>query len=97
MTNQNADAAISAATPEKVGRARKPPAEVTPTSNGDVLTAKDGGVHTAQQENHKPKRKIVRKRRTPAEEPATEPTPEEPEPEEETQPGGRRRRGAAKV
>lgn len=94
MTNQDADAAISA---EKVSGARKPPAEATPTSNGDVLPAKDAGVHAAQQENHKPKRKIVRKRPTPAEEPATEPAPEEPEPEEETQPGGRRRRGAAKV
>lgn len=93
MKNENPDEAISAATPEKVIRAGNPPAGVTPTSNGDVLAAKDGDVQTAQQENHKPKRKVARKRVTPA---AVVPA-EEPEPEEETQPGGRRRRGAAKV
>lgn len=98
MTSQNADAGISAITPEKVGGHGKPPAQVTSILNGDVLAAEDAGVPNAQQENHKPKRKYVRKQRTPAPEPATErPAEEEAEPEEETQPGGRRRRGAAKV
>lgn len=98
MNCQNADPGISPGTPEKVGKRGKPPAQATSISNGDVLAAEDVGVPPAQQENHKPKRKYVRKRPTPVQEPATEPPAEkEPDPEEETQPGGRRRRGAAKA
>lgn len=98
MTRQNVNVGISAVTPEKVDRHGKPPVQVTSISNGDILAAEDGGVPTVQQENHKPKRKYVRKQPTPAQEPATEPPAEEgPEPEEDTKPGGRRRRGAAKA
>lgn len=97
VTNQNADADIPKVTPKKVGRSRKTPAKETPTSNGGVLTPKDEGVDTVQQENEKPKRKYVRKHLVQEVEPAAEPPPEEPELEEETQPGGRRRRSAAKL
>lgn len=59
----------------------------------------EGGVdgNPAQQENGTPKRKYVRKHTEP--DPLVQEAQAEPqtEPEEETQPGGRRRRGAAKA
>ncbi|XP_074471258.1 general transcription factor 3C polypeptide 2 isoform X2 [Sebastes fasciatus] len=71
---------------------------------GDVVPA-GGGVDAVQQENGtpKPKRKYVRRRpaqeAVPEPEPPCEEAPGEPptEPEEETTPSGRRRRGAAKA
>lgn len=80
-------------------RARKTPAKKTPATDVGLPTGEGGVVDAVPQENGtpKPKRKYVRKR--PAQEPVTEPPCEEAlvEPEEETTPGGRRRRGAAKA
>nr|XP_046228665.1 general transcription factor 3C polypeptide 2 isoform X2 [Scatophagus argus] len=95
-------------TPTKKTPGRKTPAKKTPakraaTSDGGLSAGEGGAVDTVQQENGTPKRKYVRKR--PAQEtvPVTEPPCQEAqgepqtEPEEETQPGGRHRRGAAKA
>lgn len=80
------------------GKHGNPPAQVTSISNGEGLVAEDIDGPTVPQENHKPKRKYVKKQRTPVEEPATEPPGvEEPEAEEQTEPGARQRRGAAKA
>lgn len=84
--------------------AKKTPAKKTPAKKTDgALPAVEGGVDAVQQENGKPKRKYVRKRPAREVEAAPEPACKEAhgepptEPEEEIQPGGRRRRGAAKA
>ncbi|KAM9339283.1 general transcription factor 3C polypeptide 2 [Symphorus nematophorus] len=90
--------------PAKRTPAKRTAAKKTPTADTDGgRPAEEGGVVDAvQQENGKPKRKYVR-RRPVKEEPVAEPPCEEAqgeppaEPEEEIQPGGRRRRGAAKA
>ncbi|XP_070844275.1 general transcription factor 3C polypeptide 2 [Chaetodon trifascialis] len=84
--------------------AKKTPAKKTPAKKTDgALPAVEGGVDAVQQENGTPKRKYVRKRPAREVEAASEPACKEAhgepptEPEEEIQPGGRRRRGAAKA
>ncbi|XP_029352864.1 general transcription factor 3C polypeptide 2 [Echeneis naucrates] len=90
-------------TPVKKTPAKKTPAKQTPKADGDLPDGERGVVDHVQQENEtpKPKRKYVKKQQKAT--PVTEPTcevaqgkaPEEPE--EEIEPGGRRRRGAAKA
>ncbi|XP_035851352.1 general transcription factor 3C polypeptide 2 isoform X2 [Sander lucioperca] len=86
-------------TPTKKTRAKRTPAKKTPTTDGGLATGEGGIVDTVLQENGtpKPKRKYVRK--LPAPEPLPEPPRQEAqgEPEEETTPSGRHRRGAAKA
>ncbi|XP_026174751.1 general transcription factor 3C polypeptide 2 isoform X2 [Mastacembelus armatus] len=95
-------------TPKKRGRPRKTPsketpAKKTPATDGDLPAAEGGVVDTVKQENGTPKRKQVRKQHVQEASPVAEPPREqdhgEPptEPEEEPQPGGRRRRNAAQV
>lgn len=107
-TPQDLDGHISEETPKKkVGRPRKAstretPGRKTPTTDGCLPTGEGGVADATQQENGTPKRKYVRKRPAQEVEPAAEPplkeAQEEPVvPEEEFQPGGRRRRSAAKV
>lgn len=90
-------------TPTKKTPARKTPAKKTPTTDGGLPTGEGGVLDTVQQENGTPKRKYVRKRPAQEVEPATEPPRKEAqgepqiEAEEENQPGGRPRRGAAKA
>lgn len=94
---------ISEETPKRVGRPRKKPGRkpaARKTVSADGLPAEEGGdANPPQQENGIPKRKYVRKYKTQVMEPdpvVQEPEPE-PEEEEEVQPGGRRRRSAAKA
>ncbi|XP_070782154.1 general transcription factor 3C polypeptide 2 [Enoplosus armatus] len=90
-------------TPAKKTPTRRTPAKKTPTTDRGLPPGEGGVVDTEQQENGtpKPKRKYVRKQ--PAQEVEAEPPCKEAqggppiEPEEETQPSGRRRRGAAIV
>ncbi|XP_019108923.1 general transcription factor 3C polypeptide 2 [Larimichthys crocea] len=88
-------------TPGRKTPAKKTPAKKTPIADGGFPTEDGGAVDPVQQENGKPKRKYVRRR--PVQELVTEPPCKEvqgeppTEPEEEIQPGGRRRRGAAKA
>ncbi len=90
-------------TPAKKTPAKKTPAKKTPTTDGGLPIGEGGVVDAVQQENGVPKPK--RKRKQPAQEvdPAAEPPCKDAqgdppiEPEEETEPGGRRRRGAAKA
>lgn len=87
-------------TPARKTPAKKTPAKKTTAAEGDLPAEEDGVSDTLQQENGKPKRKYVRKVRPAQEvEPVREPPCKEAEgePEEEIQPGGRRRRGAAKA
>lgn len=86
-------------TPARKTPARKTPAKKTTAADGDLPAEEDGVSNTLQQENGKPKRKYVRKRPVQEVEPVREPPCKEAEgePEEEIQPGGRRRRGAAKA
>lgn len=90
----------------KRGRPRKTPgsntpAKTTPITDGGLQTGGDGVGCTVQQVNETPKRKYVRKHA--AQELEPDPLGQEAqgepqrEPEEELQPGGRRRRGAAKA
>lgn len=104
-TIQDSAGNISEETPKKVGRPKKTPGRkpaAGKTVSADGLPAEEGGVgNPPQQENGIPKRKYTRKHKTQVMEP--DPLVQEaqgepqPEPEEETQPGGRRRRGAAKA
>ncbi|KAF0023886.1 hypothetical protein F2P81_024516 [Scophthalmus maximus] len=93
-------------TPSKKTPARKTPAKKTPVrktawANGSLGTGEDGVVDAVppEIETPKPKRKYVKKQ--PAQKsaaPVTEPPPcVEAEPEEQIEPGGRRRRSAAKA
>ncbi|XP_041815137.1 general transcription factor 3C polypeptide 2 [Chelmon rostratus] len=88
-------------TPAKKTPAKKTPAKKTPAkkTDGPLPSVEGGVVDTVQQENGTPKRKYVKKRPAQEVEPVAEPACKEAEgePEEETQPGGRRRRGAAKA
>ncbi|XP_045898845.1 general transcription factor 3C polypeptide 2-like, partial [Micropterus dolomieu] len=92
-------------TPAKMTPAKKTPAKKTPNTDGDISSGKGEVLDTVHQENRtpKPKRKYVKKEPTKETEPVTEPPCKEAEgelpiePEGETQPGGRRRRGAAKA
>ncbi|XP_044024943.1 general transcription factor 3C polypeptide 2 [Siniperca chuatsi] len=93
-------------TPTKKTPVKKTPARKTPTTDVGLPTGEGGVLDTVQQENGtpKPKRKYVRKQPAQEVEPVTEPPCKEKgegeppiEPEEEIQPGGRRRRGAAKA
>lgn len=95
-------------TPSKKTPAKKTPTKKTPakkTPAAVVATAAGGAVDAVQQENGtpKPKRKYVKKQRVQEVTPVTEPPCGEAQgepptvPEEETEPGGRRRRGAAKA
>ncbi len=107
-TAQESDGKTAKRTPKNVGRAKRTPTKRTPSKKTPARktpitdgTEKDGVVNNVQQENEKPKRKYVRKKPKLEEESATEAACKEaqgePEPEEETQPGGRRRRSAAKA
>ncbi|KAK2855921.1 hypothetical protein Q5P01_004656 [Channa striata] len=108
-TTEESNGNVSEETPKRTVRASKTPtkrsaAKKTPTNRARP-TAADVAVDAVQQENGtpKPKRKYVRKQ--PA--PDATPVPESPcgedqagppvAPEEEAEPGGRRRRGAAKM
>ncbi|XP_029318672.1 general transcription factor 3C polypeptide 2 isoform X2 [Cottoperca gobio] len=90
-------------TPAKKTPAKKTPAKKTPATDGSLPTVPGGAADAVQQENGtpKPKRKYVRKQ--PPKEAVEEPAGEEAageatnEPEEETTPSGRHRRGAAKA
>lgn len=104
-TIQDSAGNISEETPKRVGRPKKKPGRkpaARKTVSADGLPAEEGGDgNPPQQENGIPKRKYVRKYKTQVMEPdpvvqeaQAEP---EPEPEEEMQPGGRRRRSAAKA
>lgn len=92
-------------TPAKRTPAKKTPAKKTAAKKTDeaLPTAEGGAVDTVQLKNGTPKRKYVKKRPAQEVEPVAEPACKEAdgepptEPEEETQPGGRRRRGAAKA
>ncbi|GAA6235645.1 general transcription factor 3C polypeptide 2 isoform X1 [Lates japonicus] len=97
-------------TPSKKSPAKRTPPKKTPTPKTPTadqgLPAGEGGVVDApQQENGKPKpkRKYAKKQHPQIATPVTEPPCEEApgehpaEPEEEIEPGGRRRRGAAKA
>ncbi|KAM7395967.1 hypothetical protein PAMA_007308 [Pampus argenteus] len=108
---QESDGKTSEKTPKKTVRAKKTPSKKTPavkapSTDGSPPTAQGAGLDTTQQENGtpKPRRKYVRKQIKQEVEPVTDPPPCEKdpgepavEPEEEIQPGGRRRRSAAKV
>lgn len=88
-------------TPARKTPAKKTPSRKTPTADGGLPAGEGGDANNVLQENGAPKRKYVRKRPAQEVEPATEPPCKkaqgEPqiEPDEEVQPGGRRRRGAA--
>lgn len=92
-------------TPAKRTPGKKTPAPKTPTADGGLPAGKGGVVDAPQQENGKPKpkRQYVKKQHRQTATPVTEPPCEEApgehpaEPEEEIEPGGRRRRGAAKA
>ncbi|XP_071323756.1 general transcription factor 3C polypeptide 2 isoform X2 [Trachinotus anak] len=90
-------------TPAKKTPAKRTPAKRTPKAAGGLPDGEGGVVDNVQQENGtpKPKRKYVRKQQkaaAAAETPCGEAQDERPaEPEEEIEPGGRRRRGAAKA
>lgn len=92
-------------TPAKKTPAKKTPAKKAPATDGCLPTAAGGAVDAVQQENGtpKPKRKYVKKQRAQDATPVTGPpcgvAQAEPPvvPEEETEPGGRHRRSAAKA
>lgn len=90
-------------TPGRKTPGRKTPGRETPTTDGGLPSGEGGVVDATQKENGTPKRKYVRKRPAREVDPPAEPplkeAPEEPQvvPEEELQPGGRRRRSAAKM
>lgn len=109
-TSQESDGKTLEETPKKLVRAKrtpskKAPAKETPMADGGLPSGEGGVVDTLQQDNGtpKPKRKYVRKQPAQKATPVTEPPCEEAqgerpvEPEEEIEPGGRRRRGAAKA
>ncbi|KAM3603002.1 uncharacterized protein V6R79_014793 [Siganus canaliculatus] len=87
-------------TPAKKTPAKKTPAKKTPAGDGGVPAEEGGAEDSVQTPNGTTKRKYVRKR--PVQEVVPDPEPAGPEeapnePEEEVQPGGRQRRGAAKA
>ncbi|XP_070705564.1 general transcription factor 3C polypeptide 2 [Pempheris klunzingeri] len=109
-TPQESDGKTSEETPKKAVRAKKTPAKKTPAKTAPAVKtpATDGGkggVDAVQQENGtpKPKKTCVRKQPKQEVDSVTEPPCKEAqggapiESEEEIQPGGRRRRGAAKA
>ncbi|XP_076011034.1 general transcription factor 3C polypeptide 2 [Genypterus blacodes] len=104
QTPQQPDGDNSQEIPKKMERTKKTPSKRTPAKKESSIkdgppTGKDGVVvDTLQQENGtpKPKRKYVRRQKIQEVVPSKEPACQE-EPVEETTPGGRPRRGAAKA
>ena len=109
-TPPESDGKTSQETPKKLARAKRTPAKKAAAkknapTDGGLPAVEGGGVDTLQQENGtpKPKRKYTRKQPAQKSAPVAEPPTEEAqgghpaEPEEEIEPGGRRRRGAAKA